>query len=58
MKKNKQPCLVGECRREYTHIVAEFPWLVCQKHKSGMTVMCPRYKTKTEKELADALANQ
>lgn len=55
---NKQRCLVPECKREYTHIVAEFPWLVCRKHKAGMTVMCRRYETRTEKELADALATR
>lgn len=51
---NKQRCLVGECPTEYTVIVAEYPWLMCDEHRHGHTVMCPRYETETEKEIADA----
>lgn len=51
---NKQQCLVAECRHEYTHIVAEYPWLVCKKHTATRTKMCPRYKNPRERKLANA----
>lgn len=48
-----QRCLVDGCEAEFTVIVAEYPWLMCDKHKRGHTIMCPRYETETEKEIAD-----